>query len=330
MHNGFVHNDSRLMILSCPACATRYTIDESKLGPGGRTVRCSACKTTWHASRPEPEIELPLTAPVRETLEDLQAVKADKVPLKYRAMVEDRKRAREITAQNMIWAGVGVAALVILALAYFLRVDIVRAFPRTAGAYAMAGATTYGTPLQIGMNDAQAKLKGGRFVVTIKTQIKNGSGRPAPVPPVKIGLVDATQQTFDHQLIPSAGLIVPPHATRTLVFDVPDPSNMAKSVDLSFDLEAMKSKPHPPLRATNSGTHVSHPGEEGETDGDHAAPPHAGEASGHEAAPAEATHDAPAEPAHAEAVADAHSSLRADPHADATAPAAAQLRPSVS
>ena len=46
------------MILSCPNCATKYTLNESQLGVRGRTVRCAACKTTWHAERPEKPIDL--------------------------------------------------------------------------------------------------------------------------------------------------------------------------------------------------------------------------------------------------------------------------------
>jgi predicted Zn finger-like uncharacterized protein len=41
------------MILTCPACATRYRVDEQELaGPDGRIVRCVNCGYAWrHAPR---------------------------------------------------------------------------------------------------------------------------------------------------------------------------------------------------------------------------------------------------------------------------------------
>lgn len=38
------------MILACPSCGASFRIDAGKLGARGRTVRCSKCKHTWHAT----------------------------------------------------------------------------------------------------------------------------------------------------------------------------------------------------------------------------------------------------------------------------------------
>lgn len=41
------------MIVTCPACATRYQVDPSTIGPQGRTVRCSKCGHSWTQTPPD-------------------------------------------------------------------------------------------------------------------------------------------------------------------------------------------------------------------------------------------------------------------------------------
>src|SRR5258707_7193965 len=41
------------MIVTCPACSTRYLVDPRALGSAGRMVRCANCANTWHQVPPE-------------------------------------------------------------------------------------------------------------------------------------------------------------------------------------------------------------------------------------------------------------------------------------
>src|SRR5258708_20035722 len=65
-------SDSTVMILTCPECATSYFVDDSRISPAGRTVKCSNCGARWTAfpeaaeaaqdeppSPPEPAAEPP-------------------------------------------------------------------------------------------------------------------------------------------------------------------------------------------------------------------------------------------------------------------------------
>jgi len=41
------------MILTCPNCSTQYVVKDGAIPPGGRQVRCAACKHSWHQNPEE-------------------------------------------------------------------------------------------------------------------------------------------------------------------------------------------------------------------------------------------------------------------------------------
>jgi predicted Zn finger-like uncharacterized protein len=42
------------MMISCPACATRYAVPDSAIGVDGRVVRCAKCRHSWFQDGPDP------------------------------------------------------------------------------------------------------------------------------------------------------------------------------------------------------------------------------------------------------------------------------------
>ena len=48
------------MILTCPACSTKYVVKDGAIPPAGRQVRCASCRHSWH-QEPD-EAEAPLVA----------------------------------------------------------------------------------------------------------------------------------------------------------------------------------------------------------------------------------------------------------------------------
>lgn len=61
-----------VMIIACPACATRYAVPDSAIGVEGRTVRCAKCRHSWFqdgpalAAPPPPAPAQPASPPVAE------------------------------------------------------------------------------------------------------------------------------------------------------------------------------------------------------------------------------------------------------------------------
>jgi predicted Zn finger-like uncharacterized protein len=45
------------MILTCPACDTKYVVKDGAIPPGGRQVRCASCKHSWHQEPDGPAVE---------------------------------------------------------------------------------------------------------------------------------------------------------------------------------------------------------------------------------------------------------------------------------
>jgi predicted Zn finger-like uncharacterized protein len=116
------------MILTCPECATRYFVEDQRLGGGGRTVRCASCGSAWKAQAEEP-LELTLSAeegavartngeplsfratePEGLAPQSLAAVSAEELPKAFRAQVEQKRKVREAAATGIVWAGMTSAS----------------------------------------------------------------------------------------------------------------------------------------------------------------------------------------------------------------------------
>src|SRR5436305_621403 len=130
------------MILTCPACATRYQADEAKFPPDGRQVRCAKCGNVWHQAGPAIAPPVPEPDPAMEA----PAPKADDPIARARAMLtaaaapapapkKPRKPLLPLVAVVAGWAGLILVVLLIGISAVRYRQEISVVWPQSAGVY---------------------------------------------------------------------------------------------------------------------------------------------------------------------------------------------------
>ena len=82
------------MILTCPNCGTQYVVKDGAIPPGGRQVRCAACKHSWHQN---PEDEEGATAAIDETADRAEPFDTPQEPMPATEADESPPVAHELT-----------------------------------------------------------------------------------------------------------------------------------------------------------------------------------------------------------------------------------------
>jgi predicted Zn finger-like uncharacterized protein len=248
------------MILTCPECATRYFVDDDRVGTAGRTVRCAACGANWRAA---PEAPLELTAgtepaPMLRSAEPVSfgrnepdatepAASTAPVTRNFRAKVEQKRRVREAAAAGVVWGLMCVGFALLLGCAYLFRVDVVKLYPKAAGAYALVGAPVNPTGLafeKIAANPAPD----GLAAVTVSGQVRNVIGHATSAPPIRVALLDKSGARIATQVLRLSAASLAPGKTQGFSVSLPDPKAAAANVDVAFALDlqpAPRAKPRP-------------------------------------------------------------------------------------
>ncbi|MFY8209282.1 MAG: MJ0042-type zinc finger domain-containing protein [Caulobacter sp.] len=248
------------MILTCPECASRYFVDDSKVGPDGRVVRCASCGNRWTAFKDEAEepldlFEEPAATSARsqddrdEASEEAVAAEAEEPPVSalpgeelpkvFRARADAERRLRAATATGVIWAGMAAAMAVVVVAALIFRIDVVRIMPGSAGAYAAVGlpVNTVGLVIDAGSIKAQPSMQEGRAAVTITGSIRNITEHEVIAPPLRVELLSKEEKRVAGQLAAAADAKIPPGEVRHFSITFLDPPRTAKDLQIAFATE---------------------------------------------------------------------------------------------
>jgi len=205
------------MILTCPSCGTRYSVDGSKFPSQGRTVRCAKCGHSWHQApeaEPEPEAivhETPPAAPPPEAVPgpasgpapdpDPEPVAAS--PTRAYAPAASAEQPRTPLGPKLAvvagWIGLIVVVLLIGASAVRYRQDIAVIWPQSAGVYSTLGLKVNASGIDFQSVSYKRDTEDNQMVLSVSGTIVNTGSRELPVPQtVRVTLSDAGNRELYH------------------------------------------------------------------------------------------------------------------------------------
>jgi predicted Zn finger-like uncharacterized protein len=216
------------MIVTCPACSTRYLVDGRALGANGRVVRCAQCSHTWHQTPPDDlarPVDLVSPPPDSPDLDADRPVQLPAVPRKRR----------------FPWAAIGWLIFFALLAAAAVgtvtaRDDIVAKWPPAARLYAMIGLPV--EPPGAGLDFrkvSQARITdNGKPALQIEGEIVNVSNVARDVPKLRIALKDRSDRELQSWTFSATEERLLPGASVPFRTTIPSPNEAATGVVVTF------------------------------------------------------------------------------------------------
>ncbi|MAZ03544.1 MAG: hypothetical protein CMN56_10425 [Sneathiella sp.] len=235
------------MILTCPSCSTRYSIDPITIGPEGRAVKCAKCGHKWREFQPE---DMP--KPVAPDALQAEKVKPEETGQAQSGMsIEQMTKAQSRTTslvnvgKKRRWLAWLLLLLILAALvcgAYFARNVVVQVWPGSAEYYQYLRIdveTQNMLGLEIHDLKTRSVLKDGVTTLTVSGIIKNITDSPQALPRIKVALIDEMGQSVyswtttveESEVMPwgqvefSTSMNQPPEEAKNVKVDLVDPEN---------------------------------------------------------------------------------------------------------
>lgn len=231
------------MILSCPACQTRYLVDEQALrGSAGRTVRCANCGHAWRQSAPfelqadkeavEPEgrIEPALEVPPRPGAPPAHGFGIPQRSIPVPQPPTGRSRSRRVAIR---WLVLGVLfALAILAGVVVARGAVVAIWPPAGRLFTLAGLPVAlpGAGLRIDKLTPTRSVDG----VIIEGDITNIGKTTQDLPRLRVALHDAVDREVRFKIVDPPQPWLAPGAVAHFKTPFEHPEDAATGVVVTF------------------------------------------------------------------------------------------------
>ena len=204
------------MILTCPACDTRYQADAANFAGPGRKVRCAKCGHVWHQVAPPPEPE-----PGLETYAEPPAPPVRPEPVASPAPIAPRRAAYapppepepepdvdwapksasrwpRILGLGLGWMGLIAAVLIVAWSAVVYRQEIATLWPQSASLYARLGLPVNARGIGIADVAYSDQMEDGQVVLKVTGNLVNITARELPVPPIRVTLSGEDNRELYH------------------------------------------------------------------------------------------------------------------------------------
>jgi predicted Zn finger-like uncharacterized protein len=215
------------MILTCPACTTRYLLDPVALRGNGRMVRCAKCGHSWMQ---RPPAEAPATVQFDPIPEQVRPI-----PPGSNLPVAPKKRPRR--KLKPIWLLLPVLLLGAAAVGgYAGRQQIVDLWPVLADIYESAHITVDppGAGLELRNVRSERRDQDGGVVLVIEGQIANASARARRVPGLRALALGPDKVTLnDWAIAPSHDRLLPGEIA-TFQSTLPNPPDNVLEIAITF------------------------------------------------------------------------------------------------
>lgn len=228
------------MIITCPACSTRFMVDPRALGFSGRTVRCTECGHTWEQLPPE-------DAPHRVDFASSEPTELPPPPPPPQEPLPPPPPSDIIatapsgpvpTTGRGGWTPTAIVlvVIVILGVLWFARDTIVDRIPGLGPVYAMLGQHVDDPNVDLQLRNVTSSREegNGQSTLVIKGEVANISHAVRHVPPLRITLEDAANNPIRSWTVAPSQDRVLPGASVSFSSRVPDPNGDMVGASVSF------------------------------------------------------------------------------------------------
>lgn len=238
------------MILECPECQTRFSVDADALGSQGRQVRCARCRHEWFQTIPASKPRDTRPPPVADTEWDDTDDFADDIPEAVAPIVDRlapdtpatvehyrRGRASEVGWLLLLLFITGLAAAV-----YFARDQVVDAWPPAWRLFATLGlevqspmmespAGSYRQLQFINVAPAWATLDGAEVLI-LTGGLANAGAQEARVPLFEARFLNGAGETLDVRPIDSGFTRIAPGENLLFEMSLTNPHPETEQIEL--------------------------------------------------------------------------------------------------